>query len=76
MRKPRIGDLRHRIQLQRYTEKEDSGHGTIKTWETIATVYANIIPVNGLVTFDTQQIDKKITHKIIIRYYPYISAEK
>lgn len=70
-----IGDLRHRIKLQRYTETIKSMHGTNKYWETFATVFAEIIPVSGYVTFDTQQIEKKVTHKIRIRNYPNLNSE-
>jgi SPP1 family predicted phage head-tail adaptor len=71
----KISRLRHRIQLQKYAEIQDNNTGTIKTWTTFATVFADIEPVKGYVTFDTQQIDETVTHKITIRFYPAITSE-
>jgi SPP1 family predicted phage head-tail adaptor len=70
-----IGKLRHRVQIQSYSEMQDSTHKTLKTWATTHTVWADINPVKGLVTFDTKQIGEGVTHKIIIRYQPYITSE-
>lgn len=70
-----IGRLRHRVQIQSYSEVQDSAHGTIKTWTTLYTVFAEIIPVKGYTTFDTQQINEAVTHKITIRWQPYITSE-
>jgi len=71
----KISRLRHRVELQRYNEVQDSGHGTIKTWTTFDTVFAMIESVKGYVTFQTQQIEEKITHKITIRYHDYVTSE-
>lgn len=70
-----IGRLRHRMQIQSYSEIQDSTHGTLKTWTTLYTVFAEIVPVKGYTTFDTQQINEAITHKITIRWQPYITSE-
>lgn len=70
-----IGRLRHRVQIQSYSEVQDSTHGTIKTWTTLYTVFAEIVPVKGYTTFDTQQINEAVTHKITIRWQPYITSE-
>jgi SPP1 family predicted phage head-tail adaptor len=63
----KIGNLRHRIQLQTYTEMQDSYAGTLKTWTTLMTMFAEIVSVKGYVTFQTQQIEEKTTHRITIR---------
>lgn len=71
-----VGSLRDRIQLQTYTEVQDPAtSGTLKTWTTIATLWANLSAVTGYVTFQTQQISEKVTHKIILRYYSGMSSE-
>lgn len=71
----KIARLRHRIEIQTYTETQDDTISTIKTWNTIMTVWAEIQSVSGYVTYLTQQIDEKVTHKFIIRYQPYITSE-
>jgi SPP1 family predicted phage head-tail adaptor len=70
-----IGSLRLRVQIQTYTETQDATHKTLKTWETTKTVWADIKPMKGLITFDTKQIGEQVTHKVIIRYQPYITTE-
>lgn len=70
-----IGRMRHRMQIQRYSEVQDNSHGTTKTWTTISTVFAEMVAVKGYTTFDTQQINEAVTHKITIRYQPYITSE-
>ncbi len=70
-----IGKLRQRVQIQTYSEIQDATFKTLKTFTTIATVFAEIKPVKGYVTFDTKQIDQTVTHKVTIRYQPYITSE-
>lgn len=71
-----IGELRHRAQIQTYTETQQEGTAkTNKVWETIKTVWVNMNPVKGLVTFDTMQIDQTVTVKVTMRYQPYITTD-
>lgn len=70
-----IARLRHRMQLQTYSEIQDDTHKTLKTWTTLSTVFAEIVPVKGYTTFNTQQIEQTITHKITIRYQDFITSE-
>jgi SPP1 family predicted phage head-tail adaptor len=70
-----IGKLRARIEIQSYTEIQSGGHNTYKKWTTVKNVWADIDPVKGLVTLDTKQIGEKVTHKITIRYQPFITTE-
>lgn len=67
----RIGELRDRIQIQTYKEVPDGAAGTIRTWNTVITVFAKVEAVKGNVTFLSQQIDQKYTHKIKIRWQPH-----
>lgn len=71
-----IGKLRHRVQIQSYSETQDATHRTYKTWTTVLTVWADIEPVKGLVTFDTKQIGEGVTHKITMRYQEYVTTER
>lgn len=71
-----IGNLRLRAQIQTYTETQQAGTAsTNKIWTTIKTVWCNVEPVKGLITFDTQQIGVGITHKVTIRYQAHIHSE-
>ena len=69
------GLLRHCIYLQTYTETETGPYQTEKVWTTVASLRGKIEPIDGLITFDTMQINQKITHKITIRYHPGITSE-
>lgn len=71
-----IGRFNSRVKIQRYSESQQAGtEKTNKDWTTIATVWCDIQPVKGLVTFDTMQIDKTVTTKIFMRYRDYITTE-
>ncbi len=70
-----IANLRHRVEVQTYTERQCGDSATLKTWNTIMTVFAEIISVKGYITFDTQQINEAITHKVTIRYQSGITSE-
>lgn len=67
----KIGELRQRVEIQIYNEIQDDAAGTIRTWSTVITVFAKVEAVKGNVTFLSQQIDEKITHKIKIRWQPF-----
>lgn len=70
-----IGMLNARVQIQSYAETQDNTHKTLKIWTTVKTVWGQIEPLKGSVVFDTKQIGEGLTHKIIIRYQPYITTE-
>lgn len=72
---PRIGDLRHRIDITRETEEPDNDVGSVKTYALLARVDAEITPVGttlwqaGQVAGTTYQDERfKITHRFTIRY--------
>lgn len=74
MKQISIGNLRHRIAIQTYTEIPLGTSEVQKSWSTIDNCWANIEALQGLTYFDTQQIGKGITHKITIRYNPQINV--
>jgi SPP1 family predicted phage head-tail adaptor len=67
MNRSPIGSLDARVEIQTLSEVESGTSDTQSTWTTIATVWANIKPVQGLVALDTKNIGQGITHKIVIR---------
>jgi len=64
----RIGQLRHRVELQRPVDNQD-GYGEVKrTYTTDTTVWASIEPLQGREFEYAQQISAETTLKITIRY--------
>lgn len=71
----KIGELQHRVELQRYVEQPYQGHNVTREWHSIATVWAMIEPVSGLTMLDTKQVNQGVTHKITIRWFPNLTSE-
>lgn len=64
----RIGDLRHRITLQKAERIRDSYGGEQLQWVDFARVWAAIYPLNGREYLAAQQINAEVSTKIVIRY--------
>ena len=64
----RIGKLRHRIAIERFTETRDTDGSVIETWSTYATVQSSIEPISGREYFAAQSVQADITRRITIRY--------
>jgi SPP1 family predicted phage head-tail adaptor len=70
-----IGMLRHKIQILQKREVMTGQSGTSVTYSIVTEPWADVKQVSGYVTFDTKQIDEKVTHKIKIRYRPFVTSE-
>jgi len=69
----RAGRLRHRVQLQGHTNREDardSYGGVTVTWNTLATVWAAVEPAGGREQYRTQAERAELTHLVVVRYRP------
>lgn len=64
----RIGELRHRVTLQRKEITEDALKQQSEVWTDIATVWARIEPLSGREYFAARQENAEVTAKITIRY--------
>lgn len=64
----RAGDLRHQIEIQRYTETSNDFGEVIEAWNTINTVKANITPLSGKEYYASKQVNAETTHQVFIRY--------
>ncbi|GIW49202.1 MAG: head-tail adaptor protein [Caloramator sp.] len=64
----KIGDLRHRVTLQKLEMVQDSYGQPTETWTDVATVWAAVNPISGREFFQTETINSEVTHKILIRY--------
>lgn len=70
------GRLRHRITIQEPVESSDGMGGVTTTWNTFATIWANIRPLRGREYIAAQQTQSGITHKIEIRYLENLTPKK
>lgn len=61
------GKLRNRVDLQRVTVTTDSHGDQIKTWATLATVWASVEPLSGREFLQASQVASDVTVRIKIR---------
>ncbi len=72
----RAGKLKHRVQIERYTEARDTTTGELdESWNVVDTVWANVRPLLGRERFQAQQVKADITDEVSIRYYPGITSK-
>ena len=60
--------LRSRITLQQQVQTADGAGGFARSWSDVATIWAEILPLNGRELLQAQQLQSSVTHKITIRY--------
>lgn len=71
---PAAGRLRHRVAIQRATRTRDSFGEAIRTWSTLATVWASVEPLRGREFFDAEMVQAEVSHRVIMRAYPGLQA--
>lgn len=71
----RAGKLRHKIAIQQITVTQDANGDTTKTWATVKSPWANVIPVSGREYFDAKQHTSEISHIFELRYDPSITPK-
>jgi SPP1 family predicted phage head-tail adaptor len=74
---PNIGDMTHRVAIYDRSIKaptDDTGNYSLDFKKKIV-VWASIETVVGVVIFDSVNMDKTITHKLLIRYLPFVTQE-
>lgn len=64
----KIGNLRHRVALQKKAITEDGLKQQSEVWADIATVWARIEPLSGKEYFAAKQINAEISVKLTLRY--------
>jgi len=64
----RAGPLRHRINLQQAVEASNGFGDVIRTWSTVATVWASINPLSGREYLAARQAQAETTTRIQIRF--------
>tara|TARA_B100000161_G_scaffold87043_1_gene60890 strand:+ start:4402 stop:4725 length:324 start_codon:yes stop_codon:yes gene_type:complete len=63
-----VGGLRHKVDLQKPTNTRDAGGGAVKTFTTLAQLYAQIKPVSGQEKYRQGQVQESVTHHVTVRY--------
>ena len=64
----KIGDLRHRIEIQQIARTSDGGGGAVIAWTPLGEVWAAIWPRNASESFDLGRNAGRATHDIWIRF--------
>ena len=64
----RSGNLKHKIEIQSYTETSNDFGEVTKGYSTFKTVYASITPLAGKEYFASKQLNAEVSHKIECRY--------
>lgn len=73
----RIGRLGHRIQIQENQYAASDAHGNpVPTWTTIATVWADVMPLSGRELLLAQQVNATTTHSVRIRYLSTVRPDQ
>ena len=62
------GELRHKIELQRYSETQDNFGEPIKGYIHFAFAYAQVRPLTGRESYQEEMVSTQQTHKIKMRY--------
>ena len=65
------GRLRHRVEIQSLVPVQDATTGVVtETWETFATVWADVRPASVREFIAAGIAESKVTGKVMIRYRP------
>mgnify|MGYP002784852241 CR=1 FL=1 len=66
--------LRHRLTLQEPVHTPDSGGGYVSSWNDVAQLWAEILPVSGRERLFAGKVQAQVTHRILVRYRSDIST--
>lgn len=65
-----VGDMRHRIELQKPITSFDAGGGRNITWQSVEEISARVRPIKFEQRVYAMGVNNPVTHEIKIRYYP------
>lgn len=68
------GKLRRRIQIQRRQSAQDDYGQPSTVWVTVFDTFADIEPLSGRELILAQSVRSEVTHNVVIRYRPGITA--
>lgn len=70
------GKLNFRVTLQKESFSEDSfSSKTGETWTNVATVWANVIPLQGIELIRAQKLFAEVTYLVKIRYRENVTED-
>lgn len=70
MKRPGIGDLRHRVVLEAETRAPDGGGGAVVGWTVVAEMWAAIHPMSGGESVAAEAVSGTLSHVVVIRSRP------
>lgn len=70
-----IGALRARLILEAPTDVMDDNGGFTRTFSTLAVVWGEITPASGRASFDANQSEELLSHRIRIRWRSDVSSQ-
>jgi SPP1 family predicted phage head-tail adaptor len=69
------GQLRHRVAIQTKTETRSARGGVVESWATAATRWGSIEPLRMREVFEAQQVDARLSHRVILRHYAGLTTQ-
>ncbi|MFZ3002074.1 MAG: phage head closure protein [Undibacterium umbellatum] len=66
----RVGNLRHRVELQRLTSTTGSRGQAVSTWVKVSDIWVDIEPLQGNQLVSAQAVHGDVTSRITARYRP------
>ena len=70
-----IGDLRHRIAIEAAVRASDGAGGASVVWNSVADVWAAIVPSAGSENFVLDRLAGNVSHEIWMRYRADVKPE-
>lgn len=70
-----IGDLRHRVRIERPVRAPDEGGGAVIAWALEAEVWAALKPLSGTEREEADRLVGRVTHELVARYRPGVTPE-
>lgn len=71
---PRLGDMRHLVEIQKSHEYCNSDGSIAATWETLAYVWAEIVPLSGSEDYVAQGLSASVVYRISTRYFKALES--
>lgn len=71
----KIGELRHRVEIQNKTVQMDELLQQSEVWATYATVWASVRPIKGREYVAVKQVNAEVSVVITMRYLSGITSE-
>ncbi len=60
--------LRQKLTLQSEIQTADGAGGYTRSWEEVAELWAEIIPISGREKLFAMQLESSVTHRVLIRW--------